>query len=297
MTTQSDGKILVAGNAYNNTNYFFALARYNSNGALDSSFGTNGTLLTQVGNSNSAATAVTVQTDGKILASGSSYNGGNGDFATVRYLTNGTLDTTFNSTGKVITAIAAGDDESHAILVQPDGKIIVSGYGTVNSSIEFAAVRYLTNGTLDTSFGSLGRLASSLPGQTAAEGNCMVLQTNSRIVIGGVFANTSDIEFAAARYLTNGSFDTSFNGTGSAVFQVGLASDFAYGAALQPDGKILLAGSSQTGQYNEFAAARLNADGTLDSGYGISGRVVQTFNTGADEVANRGVGHSLFHPL
>jgi uncharacterized delta-60 repeat protein len=284
VTMQTDGKILVAGNAYNGTNYFFALARYNSNGALDPSFGTNGTLLTQVGNSNSSATAVTVQTDGKILASGSSYNGANDDFATVRYLTNGTLDTTFNSTGKVTTAIASGEDDSQAIVVQPDGKIIVSGYGTVNSSIEFAAVRYLTNGALDTSFGSLGRLATSLPGQAAAEGLCMVLQTNNRIVIGGVFANSSVIEFAAARYLTNGSFDTSFNGTGSAVFQVGLASDFAYGAALQTDGKILLAGSSQTGQYKEFAAARLNADGTLDSSYGIGGRVVQTFNTGADEV-------------
>ena len=92
--------------------------------------------------------SVAIQTDGKIVAAGYSYNGsGNADFALVRYNTDGTLDTSFGSGGKVTTPIGSGHDLGYSVAIQMDGKIVAAGYGT-GSNIDFALVRYNTNGSL-----------------------------------------------------------------------------------------------------------------------------------------------------
>jgi uncharacterized delta-60 repeat protein len=151
---QSDGKIVAAGSSKNGSNYDFALARYNTDGTLDTNFGTGGKVITAIGSSTDVAESVAIQSDGKIVAAGFSNNGSNNDFALVRYNTNGTLDTTFDSDGKVTTAIGSANDAAYSVAIQSDGKIVAAGFSNNGSNNDFALVRYNTNGSLDTSFGT-----------------------------------------------------------------------------------------------------------------------------------------------
>jgi len=140
---QSDGKIVAAGYSYNGANYDFALVRYNTDGSLDTTFNTTGKVTTAIGASNDSAYVIAIQSDGKIVAAGYSDNGANDDFALVRYNTDGSLDTTFNTTGKVTTAIGASNDYAYAVAIQSDGKIVAAGYSYNGANDDFALVRYL----------------------------------------------------------------------------------------------------------------------------------------------------------
>ena len=140
---QSDGKIVAAGYSYNGANYDFALVRYNTDGSLDTTFNTTGKVTTAIGASNDSAYVIAIQSDGKIVAAGYSDNGANYDFALVRYNTDGSLDTTFNTTGKVTTAIGASNDYAYAVAIQSDGKIVAAGYSYNGANDDFALVRYL----------------------------------------------------------------------------------------------------------------------------------------------------------
>jgi uncharacterized delta-60 repeat protein len=140
---QSDGKIVAAGYSYNGSNYVFAVDRYNIDGSLDTTFDTDGKVTTAVGSGTDVATSVVLQSDGKIVVAGYSYNGSNYDFAVVRYNTNGSLDTTFDTDGKVTTAIGSGEDRALSVVLQSDGKIVAAGYSYNGSNNnDFAVVRY-----------------------------------------------------------------------------------------------------------------------------------------------------------
>src|SRR5215475_9667372 len=151
---QLDEKYVVAGNSYINGHFDFAVARYNSSGTLDTTFGTNGKVTTDLGSPYEEATSVAVQSDGKIVVAGGAVFGLFNDFVLVRYNTNGTLDTTFGTGGKVITNLAGVSAQAYAVSVQRDGKIVVGGQVNVDGGYDFALVRYNSNGTLDASFGS-----------------------------------------------------------------------------------------------------------------------------------------------
>ena len=140
---QSDGKIVVAGSSFNGANFDFALARYNTDGSLDASFGTNGKVTTDFSNRDDNAYAVAVQSNGKIVAVGRGSNGSNYDFALARYNTDGMLDASFGTGGKVMTPIGSGDDIARAVAVQSDGRIVAAGRSAGSSKVDFAVVRYL----------------------------------------------------------------------------------------------------------------------------------------------------------
>jgi len=149
---QSDGKIVVGGYAWG-TNYDFGVARYNTDGSLDTSFDTDGKVTT-VFSGNEYGYDVTIQSDSKIIVVGS--NGGN-DCAVARYNTNGGLDTSFDTDGKVTTDF--GDGEMfYGVAIQSDSKIVAVGYTTANADIDVAVARYNTDGSLDTSFDTDGKL-------------------------------------------------------------------------------------------------------------------------------------------
>ena len=112
MAVQADGKILVTGRTDNGTDYDIALLRYNADGTLDTTFSGDGIAITAIGSGHDTGYSVTVQTDGKILVAGYSYNGTDNDFALVRYNTDGSLDTTFSSDGITTTAIGAVSDKA-----------------------------------------------------------------------------------------------------------------------------------------------------------------------------------------
>ncbi|MEH1910537.1 MAG: DUF4347 domain-containing protein [Nostoc sp.] len=256
ITVQPDGKILVAGGSYNGTNYDFAIVRYNSNGSLDTSFNTTGKLTTNFTNGNDFGNSITVQPDGKILVAGGSDNDINNDFAIVRYNSNGSLDTSFNITGKVTTDFASNNDSAYSITVQPDDKILVAGGSDNGINNDFAIARYNSNGSLDTSFNTTGKVTTDFASNNNDSGYSLTVQPDGKILVAGDSDNGTNFDFAIARYNSNGSLDTSFNTTGKVTTDFASNNDSGYSLTVQPDGKILVAGESNNGTNYDFAIAR-----------------------------------------
>jgi uncharacterized delta-60 repeat protein len=289
---QSDGKILAAG-GYSE----FELARYNTNGSLDTSFGTNGIAKALLGTS-AGAQAVGIQLDGKIVVSGHFQTSGPEQFALARFNTNGTLDSSFGNAGAVLTTIEAGC-AAYGAGIQPDGKSVATGIAVAqNGSVvnaDFAVARYNTNGALDLTFGSLGRTTNNAGGSTLDGAYAMAIQPDGKIVLAGAAAIGNfpgpliDIEgvnsfVALTRFNTNGAPDTTFGSDGTVLTEVGSYSDYALSLALQPNGKILVAGASESGNYQWFVQ-RYNFDGSLDSTYGDNGVRFVNFGSGTNEFA------------
>ncbi len=275
---QEDGKIVVVGHG-------FAIARYNPNGSLDTSFSGDGKrTTTDFGDFGPPdATAVAIQDDGKIIVVGSVagpmlY----ADFAIARYNPNGTLDTSFNGAGRQ-QASFVGHDEAHGVAIQGDGKIVVvgSGYDTVTGASEGALVRYNPNGTIDTTFSGDGKLTTDF-----GDWSGVAIQGDGKIVtVGGADGGATSFDFALARYNSDGSLDTSFSGDGKQTTDFGDA-EGASGVALQDDGKIVAAGRTGTIGARDFALARYDPDGALDTSFSGDGRQTTDFGFGADDAAN-----------
>ncbi len=268
---QSNGQIVAGGVAVIGGNNYFALARYNSNGTLDTNFGTNGVVTTQP---SGIMISLAIQSDGKIVGGGT--NNGEGEFELARYNTNGSLDTSFGTNGVVTTAISGTISAViDSIAIQSNGQIVTGGFATtISGSNEFALARYNSNGTLDTSFGTNGIVAMQLSGSLASAIYSIAIQSDGKIVAGGTALIGGIPEFALARYNTNGSLDTSFGTNGVVTRQPsGSTSSSIYSIAIQSDGKIVAGGSAQIGN-NEFALARFNSNGTLDTSFGTNGVVI-----------------------
>ena len=255
MALQSDGKIVLGGHSVNGAARDFALVRYTSTFALDTTFNTTGMALTPVGPGDDVGNALVIDSSGRLLLGGEVNNGANYDFGVVRYNANGTLDTTFNTTGKVITAIGTGDDGCHALVLQPDGRIVAAGYSNNGANFDFGLIRYNTNGSLDTTFNSTGKVTT--PIGTLNDGAYGVaIQPDGRIVAAGDSNNGSNFDFAAARYNTNGSLDTRFDGDGKLITSMSTGDDRIEAVRIQPDGRIITAGWAGSGTNSNFALAR-----------------------------------------
>ncbi len=188
-----------------------------------------------------------IQIDGKIVVAGQSGNGSNHDFAVVRYNGDGSLDSSFNGTGKVITPIGNGDDNGNSVAIQSDGKIVVAGSSYNGSNHDFAIARYNSDGTLDTSFNGTGKLTTPV-GSSDDYGYSVAVQSDGKIVVAGEsFVTGSNLDFSVVRYNPNGSLDLSFNGTGKVITDVGGSGDFETSMAIQSDGKIVVVGYSVIG--------------------------------------------------
>ncbi len=280
---QPDGKIVAAGRSYNGVNMDFAIVRYNSDGTLDQTFdgnsgNGNGIVKTVVGSGDEVFRGVEIQTDGKILAVGDSFDGGNTSITVVRYNADGTLDTTFdgdagNGNGILVTRIGNGAEHAYQVKNQSDGKIVVAGYfsaGTGNNDV--ALLRYNTNGTLDTTFNDDG-IATTAIGTRTDEAFDLALQNDGKIVVAGCINSGQGNDFLAIRYNLDGSLDNTFGTNGATVTPIGNAAEIANGIVIQPDGKIISGGFSNNGSRNVFALVRQNSDGSLDQTFGIGGKV------------------------
>ena len=271
---QSDGKIIVAGSSTSTSALSgeFGLVRYNNDGTLDASFGSGGKVIINFGSGVDAGNSVAIQSDGKIVMAGQSYNGTNIDFALLRCNTDGTLDNTFGTNGKLTTNFGSSNDIANSVVIQLDGKIIAAGYTNSGAYDDFAIVRYNSDGTLDASFGVAGKVTTDYQG-FSERAFSVVLQGDGKIVVGG-FSGMSD--FFLTRYNTDGTLDSGF-GTGGKV-----STDFGNGdngnsLAIQSDGKIILAGVANNGNYNIFGIARYNSDGSLDNTFGSGGKTTTDF--------------------
>jgi uncharacterized delta-60 repeat protein len=269
-----DGKIVVVGGANFSQ---FAVARYDTDGMLDSTFSTNGKVLTDLSSGRDFASAVALQADGKIVAAGRS-GGSGGRFGLVRYNTDGTLDTTFGMDGKVRTNFTAGDDVANGVAVQADGKIVVVGSANFD---KFAVARYEADGTLDSTFSSNGKLVTNFS-IVSDWANGVALQPNGKIVAVGTAGSTEFTgTFALARYNADGTLDSSFGGDGKVRTDFDPEQDVAFGVALQTNGKIVAAGGGDVSG-PKFALARYNTNGTLDTTFSGDGKVRTNFSPGLD---------------
>ncbi len=278
VAVQADGKIITAGRTFpSGGSNDFALARYNTDGSLDTTFNGDGRVTTDFGG-DEVAEGVAVQTDGKIVAAGRT--GGVVDFALVRYNTDGSLDTTFNGDGRVTTDFG-GDEVAVAVAVQADGSIVAAGGSTVGSN-DFALARYNRDGSLDTTFDTDGKVTTDVGGNDQLWD--AALQADGKIVaVGNVFAGPGGSDLALVRYNTDGSLDTTFDTDGKVTTDFAGGSEQAKTVALQADGKIVAAGDSSTGSDLDFALARYNTDGSLDTTFNGDGKVTTDFNGSSDQ--------------
>jgi uncharacterized delta-60 repeat protein len=236
-------------------------------GDLDPSFGAGGIVQTSLTSMEDRANAGALQPDGKILAGGGKFmSSSTEDFAVVRYQPNGILDPTFG-TGGVVTTNVGTIAEVESVVVQPDGKIVAAGYiDNGGGNLAMALVRYDAFGGLDPTFGSGGIVVSTLGPGTGIVRHLLRQPDGKLVAIGEVRVGSAQ-SFGAARFESDGSVDTGFGTGGEVVTDASPFFDFADDAVLQPDGRIVAAGTV----FFRPGLVRWNADGTLDTSFGSGG--------------------------
>ncbi len=314
---QADGKIVVVGSSYyyvgGDWAYDFALARYNSDGSPDATFGQDmdndgtqdGLVLTDLAGEDDYAYSVAMDGDDKIVVAGKSHQGTatRDDFALARYNSDGSLDETFGQDingdgtpdGVVMTDFAGSSDYAWSVAIDGDGKIVAAGYtspvGPLDifeaPSTDFALARYNPNGSPDLDFDGDGKVTTKF-GAHPDRAHSIAIQDDGKIVAAG----SSDGDSALARYNTDGSLDTTFSGDGKVTSDLNGSryDDVVFGLAIQRDDKIVAVGGSG----DDFAVTRYNIDGTLDWDFGMLGTVTTDFGAwsgdGARSVAIDGDG-------
>ena len=328
---QPDGKIIQVGQTYNFISTEFGVARLLANGAPDPTFGTDGRVSLPVeGNSNDYCRAVALLPDGKILIGGQYNLNADDDWALMRLTPTGALDNTFGTGGVAKIRVSDKNDDLFNLLLQPDGKILCAGIsdksaivmrlnanGTPDNSFGNAgkvtltttnyiaaytltlmndgkilvggerdnymfAARLSATGVLDNSFGNAGFGGADIPGGIE-RCRALTLLADGKILLGGSrrLSSAAGFDFAAMRLNANGTLDNSFGQQGLATVDFNGNNDEGFGMAVQPDGKILMGGSSQAAN-SDWALTRLNADGSLDDIFGTNGRIVKDFGGNED---------------
>jgi uncharacterized delta-60 repeat protein len=240
-------------------------------GQLDPSFDGDGKVLTDFGGDDRPGD-VAIQTDGKIVAAGFTFDESGADFLLARYNPDGSLDSTFDTDGTAVADFGA-DEGAEDVAIQADGKIVAVGGTFRESGSAFAVARFNPDGSLDPTFGGDGTVVTGVP--IDSEANAVAIQHDGKIVAAGTGGFRSTTSFAFVRLKPDGSLDPTFGGDGTAVVTVGGgAAEGAADVAIQTDRKIVAVGSTLTGSEQSFALARLNADGSLDPTFGGDGRVL-----------------------
>ena len=265
MVLQGDGRIVAVGD--------YGVVRLNPDGSGDASF-----VIDPPYTESLSFGAVALQADGKIVVAGHEYNYAtdDGDFFVARHNPDGSRDNTFSGDGIVTIDFGGHDDRAKALVVEPDGKIVVAGYSVELDtedapSRDFALARYKPDGTLDPTFSGDGKRTTDFAEDTARD---IALQPDGKIVVGG----SASGDIAVARYDSDGSPDSSFSGDGKVTAGfTGAPGDPGGGIAIQPDGKIVAAG----GTSGDFALARFDPNGSPDATFGGDGVVTTDFGAGA----------------
>ncbi len=271
---QSNGRIVVAGtDSYRR----FATVRYLPDGTLDTSFGGNGIVRTNLTPSMDMATDVAIQSNGKIVVSGQAGAPTRPYFAVLRYRHDGSLDPTFADGGK---AVFVRNGAARALAIQPDGKIVVTGYTPWGLTL----ARLMPDGRLDRSFGGdgvVGRLTSS--NAYFVWPLAVALQANGKILVAGDY----DIfHSGVVRFTRDGRLDRTFSGDGVVRVSLGPNEQAFVGLAIQTDGRIVAAGHVEPHEYGDrtvprIVVARFLRNGTLDDTWGVNGKVATRFSGGS----------------
>ena len=296
ITRMEDGRYVACGTFFSvGTATDFVVVRFNSDGSLDGSFNGTGYAVTSFlqsgpgGSLFDQCNAIAIQSDGMIVSAGFTAETGPNHVALTRHTASGALDTGFGSGGKVdinAAATASSNSEARALVLQPDGKLLVAGYALGAGNSEFLVMRLNVDGSLDTGFGGTGIVRTPVgPGEDIA--NAMVRQPDGKIVLAGsAIVADGRRDFALARYTTTGTLDTSFGTGGLVTTPVGPGDDIAYALTLMPWGRLVAAGSARIstgGSGTDLAVVAYNANGIPDHYFGNAGsRMVDV--SGFDDV-------------
>jgi uncharacterized delta-60 repeat protein len=273
LSVLTGGNILLAGfgSASDGTREI-ALAEFYANGTLDTSWGTGGTAVDEIGSASSAS-AVSVLSGGNILVAGyGSASDGTQEIAIAEFYANGTLDTPFGSGGAAVNEIGSASSASALSVLSggpSSGNILVAGFGTTSEQ-EIVLTEFYSNGTLDTSFGTGGAALNEIGRKSSA--NAMSVLPSGEILVAGLGVTTSRVhEFALSEFDANGTFDTSF---GTPLTAIGSSSS-ASAVSVLANGDILVAGQGVALDGNQaIALAEYLANGTLDTSFGTAGTVL-----------------------
>lgn len=253
-------------------------------GILDPSFGNNGIVKTDYNNLYESFTGMTVQNDGKIIVVGHSEVGttASREAIVIRYNENGSLDTTFGINGIATTPPVY--DQLNVVKVQSDGKIVAAGF---TNNQDFLIIRYTSNGQLDPSFGTNGIVITDfykdIVGSSQDRINCIAIQNDGKILVGGIAKYFSNYPYGIARYNTDGTLDNTFGLGGKTLlnhnFLLATGYKEIYDMVVTPSGKIYAVGEtgdSSASSYNDQTIVRFNSDGSIDQTFGING--ARSFN-------------------
>lgn len=259
-------------------------------GDLDPTFGNGGIVTTTIGGNYQWGLGIALQPDDKIVVVGEHGVDNLISFAVLRYTVTGTLDSTFNNSGFITTAIGTHYNSAWSVAVQPDGKIVVVGpsqTGVFPGDDVFSVVRYTVTGTYDSTFNGTGIVTTHVNSRhNDDEAYSVALQPDGKIVVAGHSGENKEAsrDFAVVRYTPTGTLDSTFTHTGIVTTPISACDDEGRAVAIQPDGKIVVAGNSGCKDDNNanFAVVRYTITGALDSSFSNTGIVTTPIGNGND---------------
>ncbi len=268
---QKDNKIVITGYSISpaTNNEEITLIRFTENGNVDKSFGNKGFTVTEVSNEKDNGESVAIQPDGKIVVVGSTDHKPTTDIVLIRYDENGSIDYSFGINGIVITDINSSLDIGKSLVIQSDGKIIVSGFTHIINKFFMTLLRYDSNGVLDPTFGNGGIVITDINGRRGKMD--MAMQNDGKIILVGPSEVESSHHFTVLRFNNNGSLDKGFGNNGVTKTIIGNYSE-AESVALDLNGNIVVAGTTELGN-EEFVVAMYNQGGMLVREFGLDGVV------------------------
>ena len=260
---QDDGKLVLTG-------VNFGVARLNANGSLDTTFSGDGKFVAPF-LGNAFAYSVIQQADGKLVAAG----GSDGDFGLIRLDADGSLDPTFDADGVLTVPVGSSADAGYSVIQQADGKLVLAGFSFVDNDRgdDFSLIRLNPNGSLDSSFGIGGKLLMPI-GSSSDFAFSVIQQADGKLVVAGSLYGSNPY-FGILRLNADGSADASFGIDGKLIVPVGSDGDYARSVIQQTDGKLVVAGGSNTvNGIAGFSVIRLNVDGSLDTTFSTDGKLI-----------------------
>lgn len=279
---QHDGKILAAGSAFNGFDFDLAIARYNPDGTLDTSFADDGKLRTSIGEGGEEINSIVVQDDGYIVVSGYMVVDGRRDFLMVRFTSDGNFDNSFGEDGIVHTEFGNLDDEITAMALDSEARIVVCGYVTGTAGKLITLARFDEGGELDITFGDDGIVLTDIGDDALARS--IDIDEEGRIVVAGSLFHPDRTELMLLRFLDDGDFDTTFGDQGIAAVSNKERLSEGFGVKVLEEDFIMVAGTVDEGDNRDAALFRFSDSGQPDESFGDNGILV-TSASDEDDIA------------
>lgn len=287
--SDGEGRAIVAGHRYTSTTSDLVLLRYDASGVLDTSFDSDGIAILSVASSRVYAGALLQQANGLILVGGGVASSTAPSFLVARYATDGTLDTSFGSSGLATPVMSADEQRVKMLVIDSNGRIIAGGYGRVGPLGDFAIARFSAGGALDTSFGVSGkRLIDFSDGFSTSDDSpsLLILDDEDGVLAVGSAFNSVTRQIAFAKLDESGALDASFGTAGRSLTPVTrngstFSSDIRT-AVLDSRDRLFVAGGTDFGSGTNFSATRFGEDYVLQTSFGNEGTATFTIASGGD---------------